>query len=108
MTAPAATICTPTIERMSVLLPQPFGPSSPVTVPSGDLETDVPDHPLPTTDDPQAVDHDRRLVHGALPSPGDDSGPGSSVRTNVRQGCCRWSRFPRTFVPGPGPTAPEW
>ena len=29
--------CTPMIERSSVLLPQPLGPSSPATVPAGRL-----------------------------------------------------------------------
>ena len=32
---PPATICTPTIARISVVLPQPLGPSSPVTEPRG-------------------------------------------------------------------------
>jgi hypothetical protein len=33
MTLPAATICTPTIDRINVDLPHPLGPSKPVTEP---------------------------------------------------------------------------
>ena len=38
---PTATIWTPTIARISVDLPQPLGPSRPVTAPAGDLEGDA-------------------------------------------------------------------
>jgi hypothetical protein len=33
VTVPLSMICTPTIERISVVLPQPDGPSRPVTLP---------------------------------------------------------------------------
>ena len=50
------------------------------------------------TDDPQAVHHDRRLVHGRLlPAPASCRG-GTSVRGIGRSGRCRRSRFPGTFV----------
>ena len=35
VTVPLSTFCTPTIERMSVVLPHPLGPSRPVTCPRG-------------------------------------------------------------------------
>src|SRR5439155_11012380 len=35
VTVPPATICTPTIERISVVLPHPLGPIRPVTEPRG-------------------------------------------------------------------------
>ena len=35
VTVPDLTICTPTIARISVVLPLPLGPSRPVTLPAG-------------------------------------------------------------------------
>ncbi len=53
---PLATICTPTIARISVVLPQPLGPSSPVTEPRAHAQRDLVEHLPAAPHDPQAID----------------------------------------------------
>ena len=62
---------------------------------AGHPEPDVPDHPTSPSDDPQAVHHDRRLVHGRLlPAPASCRG-GTSVR-----GTGPFRQVPPVPVPG--------
>ena len=48
----------PTIDRISVVLPQPDGPSSPVTLPRRHREAHVIEHDPAAADDPQRTDRD--------------------------------------------------
>ena len=58
VTVPDATTWVPTIARMSVDLPLPLGPRSPVTVPARDLERDPVERVAPAPDDVEPVDLD--------------------------------------------------
>ena len=63
-TSPPATTWTPTSARIRVILPQPLGPSRPVTEPARDLERDaVEDDRAPTADAKSALSSNRRLSH---------------------------------------------
>ena len=64
-TSPPATTWTPTTERISVLLPQPLGPSSPVTLPRATSKETSSSTTLPTAHHPQPVQRDRRTASGA-------------------------------------------
>ena len=59
VTSPPSTCCTPTMARISVLLPHPLGPSRPVTRRVRHPEGEVLQHGAPSARHVQAVHHNR-------------------------------------------------
>ena len=62
-TAPACGRSSPAITRSSVVLPQPLGPSSAVTLPRANLERNILEHGRLVIGKGQALDHEAPPAH---------------------------------------------
>jgi hypothetical protein len=85
---PPAGAIRPSSIRSMVVLPAPFGPRNPVTVPAPGTEAHIVNrqHRPETLGQPAYLDHAHRAASGVLPRPGGDGCVRSAVMTQARRG----------------------